>query len=190
MFPTPTVSEKGSKSMLTRSERAEMIEELSKEFGEAKGIYLTGIERIDVEKMTQLRAEFRRNGVQYRVVKNTLARRALGECGCEGLQDYIQGATGVAFTTEEATSPAKIIKDFHKANKDLLKVKAAYIEGTVFDGDQADKLADIPSREVLLSQLLSCLQAPVSNVASALNGILTKLVGTLEAVRTKNESEQ
>lgn len=167
-----------------------MIEELSKDFGEATGIYLTGIERIDVEKMTRLRAEFRRNGVQYRVVKNTLARRALGQCGCVDLQDFVQGATGVAFTKDEATSPAKIIKDFRKANKDLLKVKAVYVEGTVFDGDQADRLADIPSREVLLSQLLSCLQAPVSNVASVLNGILTKLVGTLEAVRAKSESEQ
>jgi large subunit ribosomal protein L10 len=174
--------------MFTREERSQIIERLEKEFNEAKGIYLTNIDKIDVNKISQLRAELRKNDLTYVVVKNTLARIAAERSGKGEIASFLKGPTGVVIAKNEPTIPAKIIKEFRKTNKDLLDIKAAYVEGAVFNAEQTERLADIPSREVLLSQLLSVLQAPVANLAGALGGILTKFVGTLEAV--KNQKEQ
>jgi large subunit ribosomal protein L10 len=173
--------------MLTKTERTKKIEDLQNAFSAAKGIYLTDINKLTVEKITQLRGEFRKNGVQYMVVKNTLARIALERCGKKDLTQFLTGPVGVAFCNTEGTVPAKIIRDFHKNNKELLKVKALVVDGTLYDGVQSDKLADIPSREVLLSQLLGCLKAPTANLAGVLAGIISKLAATVDAVREKKE---
>lgn len=175
--------------MIAKSERTKAIERLETVFGTAKGIYLTDINRINGEKMSQLRGEFRKNGLTYIVVKNSLARIALERVGKNGLASYFVGPVGVALAEEEATVPARVIKEFRKVNKNILDVKIALVDGTVFTAEQAEQLADIPSKEVLLSQLLSCLQAPMTNFAGVLNGIMGKLVGTLDAVKTKKESE-
>jgi large subunit ribosomal protein L10 len=176
--------------MIARSERAKKIELFEKEFSNSRGIYFTDIHRLDVEKITQLRAELRRNGLKYIVVKNSLARIALERCGKQSMCRYLSGATGAVLAAEEATAPARVIRGFHKNNKDLLAVRAAYVDGTIVEGEQLERLADIPSRDVLLSQLLSCLKAPVSNLAGVLDGILVKLVGTLEAVKRQRESAE
>ena len=176
--------------MFTKSERNEKITLLENAFSNANGIYLTDIDRIGVDKITKLRAEFRKNGVTYIVIKNNLAKIALERCGKKGIVPFVTGPTGVALANDEPTTPAKLIKAFRKENKNLLKVKAAYVEGAVLDESQAERLADVPSREILLSQLLSCLKAPVTNMAGVLNGILSTFVFTLEAVKKKKESEQ
>jgi large subunit ribosomal protein L10 len=176
--------------MITREQRTSAIEKLQTEFDGARGIFVTDINKIDVQKMTHLRAEFRKKGLRYIVVKNSLARKALERGGKSSVAPFLKGPTGVVIAKEEATAPAKVIRDFHKVNKDLLGVRAAYVDGSLYDAAQADRLADIPSREVLLSQLLSCMQAPMANLAGALNGILGKLVGTLEAVKAQKEPSQ
>jgi large subunit ribosomal protein L10 len=96
---------------------------------------------------------------------------------------------GIALADNESMAPAKIIRDFQKENKDLLAVKIASVDGTVFSGTDALKLADIPPREVLLAQLLGCLQAPVANMAGALNAVLVKFAGTLEGLKNLKESD-
>ena len=186
---TALCTSEGCAAMFSRSERNRKIETLEAMFGGAIGIYLTDINRIDVAKMTQLRAEFRKQGLQYLVVKNTLAKIALERSGRTDIMPFIEGPVGIAFANEEATAPARVIRDFQKANKELLEVKAMYVEGAVLPGSDCSRLADIPSREVLLSQLLGCLKAPMQKVAGGLNGILVKFAGTLEAVRAKKESE-
>jgi len=176
--------------MVSRTERTERIEKLENEFGDATGIYLTDVNRIDAGKITDLRAEFRKNGLRYIVVKNTLARIALERKGIKEITPFLKGQVGVVIAKDDPTVPAKLIKDFRKKNKDLLEVKAAYVEGTTFDAKDTERLADIPSKEVLLSQLLSCMQAPITKFAQTLNGFMTTFVGTLDAVKTKKESEQ
>ena len=175
--------------MSTRIERTEAIEAIEQKLSGATGIYLTDINKIDVEKMTKFRRDLRDAGGKYVVVKNTLTSIAFEKSGLQDLIPYLKGPVGVAYTTEEATSPARVIKDFQKKNKKLLDLKIAYVDGTMFNADEVGKLADLPSREVLLSQLLSCMKAPMTNFAGALNGILTKFVGTLEAVKSKKEEE-
>jgi large subunit ribosomal protein L10 len=175
--------------MSTREEREKAIELLEKQFGEATGIYLTDYSGIDVEKITKLRRGLHNIGVKYIVVKNSLARIALEKCGKADLAEHIKGPIGVALAKEDSVGPARIIKDFRKEYKDLLGVRLAYVDGALFNEKQAVALADLPSREVLLSQLLSCLKAPMVNLAGSLAGICTKFVGTLEAVKNKKEAE-
>lgn len=176
--------------MITRTERTKTIELLESEFGAARGIYLTDINKITVDKMTQLRRELRKSGLRYLVVKNSLARKALERCGKTDVAPFLKGPVGVVIAKGDATLPAKVLRDFHKANKDILQVKAAFVEGALMTAAQVDKLADIPSREVLLSQLLSVLKAPMTNLAGSLNAILGNFVGTLEAVKIKKEKEE
>lgn len=175
--------------MSTKVERTEAIATLEKEFTGATGIYMTDINNINVEKMTKFRANLRNSGGKYIVVKNTLAHLAMERCGLNGLVPYLIGPIGIAITKEDAITPAKVIKDFKKKNKGLLSIKVAYIDGDLFSGEEAAKLADLPGRDILLSQLLSCLSAPMSNLVGSLHGIFTKFVGVLEAVKNKRQSE-
>jgi large subunit ribosomal protein L10 len=172
-----------------KAEREKAIQTLEKAFGTAKGIYLTDIQKVNVRVMTKLRSDFRAKGVKYIVVKNTLAKIAVERSGKSNLVPYFQGPIGVAISSSDAVVPARIIRDFQKINKELLPLRAAFVEGSVFSGRDADRLADLPSKEVLLSQLLSCLKAPMANFVGSLSGILSKFVGTLEAVRRQKEKQ-
>lgn len=176
--------------MSTKAERTADIEFLENEFQEASGIFLADNDKINVEKVTKLRSELRKNGIKFIVVKNTLAKIACSRVGKDVLIPHFKGPTAVAITRNEGTAPAKIIRDFQKENKDLLGLKIAYVDGSIFKGDDAIKLADIPSREVLLSQLLGCLQAPMGKFAGVLNSFLSKFVGTLNALKEKKEQAQ
>lgn len=175
--------------MSMRNERTEAIATLEKEFAGATGIYMTDFTNINVEKITKFRADIRQSGSKYLVVKNSLARVALERSGFEVLVPYLNGPVGVVITRDDAIGPARIIKEFKKSNKKLLSVKVAYIDGTLFNAEETSKLADLPSKEVLLSQLLSCLNAPMTKLVGSLNGIFTKFIGTIEAVKNQKESE-
>jgi large subunit ribosomal protein L10 len=177
-------------TMATKAERTAVIEELEKQFRDARGIFLADNNKINVEKVTKLRADLRKNGIKFIVVKNTLAKEACKRAGKEVLNPHFKGPTAVAVATAEGTAPAKVLKDFQKDNKDLLGLKIAYVDGSIFSDDDALKLADLPSRQVLLSQLLGCLQAPMGKLAGTLGGILTKFVGTLDALKEKKNSAQ
>jgi len=174
--------------MATKDERTAVIDTLEGEFRAASGIYIADNQKINVEKVTGLRVSFRKAGVRYIVVKNSLAKKAAQRIGREDLVPFFKGPTGVAIAKEDSTAPAKIIRDFQKDNKDLMGLRGAYVDGNFFSGEQALRLADIPSREVLLSQMLGCLKAPVGKLAGSLSGIFAKLTGTLTALKDKKAS--
>lgn len=175
--------------MSTRIERNDAITALEEEFEGATGIYMTDFNGIDVEKITKFRNDLRAVGSKYLVVKNTLAKIALERKGFESLTEFVKGPTGIAVTHEDGVSPAKVIKDFRKENENLLDLRIAYVDGGIFNADEAKRLADLPSKDVLLAQLLSVFNAPMSNFAASLGGVFTKLTGTLEAVKAKKEAE-
>ena len=174
--------------MSTRSERTAAIETLEKDLRGADGIFLTDFNKINVEKDTRLRTNFRKAGVRYIVVKNKLAQNAAQRIGREALIPFFKGPTALALAKGESTAPAKIIRDFQKENDELLHLKVACVDGVILKSEEALRLADIPSREVLLAQLLGCLQAPLGKCAGTLSGILIKLVGTLTAIKDKRAS--
>ena len=171
--------------MLTKIERTQKIEELENEFKEARGIYLTDNNRITVAQVTKLRSDIRKKGMRFVVVKNSLAKAAAKRCGKDSIESYFKGPTAVVLARDNAAAPAKTIKDFQKDHKDLLTVKAAYVDGALFNSAQVLQLADLPSREVLLAQFLGCLKQPASNLAGVLSSIITKFARTLDALKEK-----
>ncbi len=176
--------------MSTKTERTEQIAKLTEDFKAASAVLVTKYEGTTVAEITDVRGKLRDADAKYVVVKNTLAKKAMAECGIEGLDDYFKGPVGVVFAmSENASAPAKVINNYNKDNDEKLELKAAYFDGTVFAGDDAKKIADLPTREDLYSMFLSCLNAPVTKLAGTLDGILTNFVRTVEAVRVQKETE-
>lgn len=171
---------------MARPEKELKVKELTEKFRAAKAVYLTDFTGLDVIKATELRKKLREASVEFRVVKNTLAKMAAKNAGYDMLLDYLTGPTGLAFGVKDPIVPAKILTDFSRDNEKL-KVKAGIFEGKIFDTKEVRQLAQLPTREVLLSQVLAGLQAPIAGFVGALGGILQKLVGTVDAIAKQKE---
>ena len=140
------------------------VEEITEKFKTAATVVVVDYRGLTVGQITELRKQLREAGVEFKVYKNTMTRRAIEELGLEGLNENLTGPNAIAFSTEDVVAPAKIINDFAKKN-DKLEIKAGVIEGALATADDIKALAELPSREGLLSMLLSVLQAPMRNFA-------------------------
>ncbi len=145
------------------------------------GFYLADFSGLTVDSMTKLRKQCRDQGVQFRVIKNTLLRRAFNDRGITALDDYLVGNTGLVFSPSSETAPAKILADFAKENEKL-KLKAAIVDGKLFDAKAVARLAALPSREVLLSQLLGTFIAPMTQFLAAVNAALATPANMADAL--------
>ncbi|MNH92350.1 50S ribosomal protein L10 [compost metagenome] len=128
---------------------------------------------LNVAQVTELRKQLREAGIEFQVLKNSLVRRATAAADLTELDKVLAGPTAIAFSTNDAVAPAKILNDFAKKN-DALEIKGGVVEGRVVGVDQIKALAELPSREGLLSMLLSVLQAPVRNFALAVKAVADK----------------
>ncbi|MFD1776465.1 50S ribosomal protein L10 [Paenibacillus rhizophilus] len=128
---------------------------------------------LNVSQVTELRKQLREAGVEFQVLKNTLLRRATAAAELTELDEVLTGPTAIAFSANDAVAPAKILNDFAKKN-DALKLKGGVVEGKVVSESQIKALAELPSREGLLSMLLSVLQAPMRNFALAVKAVADK----------------
>lgn len=137
--------------------------------------------------MTQLRAKARNDKVNLRVVRNTLAKRAVEGTPFECAKDALVGPTILAFSMEDPGAAARLLKDFAKGN-DKFEIKALAVGGQLLGADQIDRLAKLPTREQALAMLLSVMQAPVTKLARTLNEIPTKVTRAVAAVRDKKQS--
>ncbi|WP_304944997.1 50S ribosomal protein L10, partial [Sphaerochaeta sp. S2] len=151
------------------------VEEIREKFSTAKSAILVDYRGLTVSEATELRNKFREAGVEYKVYKNNLMKLAIKESTFEGLTADLAGPSAVAFGYEDPVTPAKIIKDFAKEHKNL-ELKAGVVEGEYYDNVKIVEIADIPSREVLLSRLVGSFQAPVSNFAYLIKNIVDKRV--------------
>ncbi len=150
-----------------------IVEEISAGIKDAQSVVLVDYRGLTVEQDTQLRKNLREAGVSYKVYKNTMMNFAFKGTQFEGLAPYLEGPSAMAYSTEDATAPARVLAEFaKKANK--LEIKAGVVEGTVYDAAGMAKIADIPSREVLLGRLLGSMQSPIANLARVLNQIAEK----------------
>jgi large subunit ribosomal protein L10 len=147
--------------------------EIRERMEKAQGMVFAKYQGLTVEEDTELRKQLRAAGIEYKVYKNTLTTLAARELGLEGIVSHLEGPVSVAFGYEDATAPARILNDFAKTHKKL-ELKAAIVEGNVYDAAGVAKLATIPSREVLIAQLLGSFKAPLSNLAYLLNAIAEK----------------
>ncbi|HHW98752.1 MAG TPA: 50S ribosomal protein L10 [Firmicutes bacterium] len=172
---------------ISRNEKQVLVQELVEQLGQAKGAVLTDYKGINVNKLTDLRRQLRKEGVEFKVVKNTLAKRAANELGIEELNPYLEGPTAIAFSLEDPVAPAKAISNFIKANK-VLEIKAGLVEGKVISLAGVQALADLPSREMLIAQVVGAMAAPLSGFVNVLQGPIRKLGYALEAIRKQKEA--
>jgi len=159
-----------------------MIQELADLVGRSKGAILTDYRGFTVSEITELRKRLREHGAEYHVVKNTLFKRALKDG--EGLTPYLEGPTAIAFALQDPVAPAKTVLDFMREKRKGV-VKAGFIEGQVYTEPQVGELSKLPSRDVLIAQVVGGIQAPISGLVGALSGILSNFVYTLQAIADK-----
>jgi len=154
-------------------EKQQIVEEITTKLRESAATVLTDYRGLNVAQVTELRRKLREAGIEFKVLKNTLIRRATANAELTELDSVLTGPTAVAFGKDDVVAPAKILSEFAKQN-DALKIKGGVVEGRVVGFDEIKALADLPSREGLLSMLLSVLQAPVRNFALADKAVAEK----------------
>ncbi|AJC96914.1 MULTISPECIES: 50S ribosomal protein L10 [Staphylococcus] len=146
------------------------VDEISEQLKSSVSTVFVDYRGLTVAEVTELRKQLREAGVQYKVYKNTMLRRAAEKAGIEGLDEYLAGPTAVAFTTEDVVAPAKVIAGFAKEHE-ALEIKTGVMEGSVISAEQVKTVGSLPSHEGLVSMLLSVLQAPMRNFAYAVKAV-------------------
>ena len=159
----------------SRDLKAQHIEEIKSMIQGCNGMVVVSYQGISVADDTQLRAKFRAENVQYKVLKNRLVQRALNELGIEGFDKYLEGSSAFAFANGDALAAAKIVVEQGKTVK-ALKAKCGLMDGAFIDEAVVTKLASIPSKEVLLAQLLGMLQSPFCKSNSASCGKARRVI--------------
>jgi large subunit ribosomal protein L10 len=171
---------------LKRSEKDQLVTDLKAQLAANPIVYVTDFTGLAVKAQTDLRRRLRGVGVQYVVVKNTLAERALDATQVAALADHLAGPTAFAMATEPVAG-AKVLSAFAKEHESF-RVKAALVEGRALTAAEIMRLATLPSRTQLLAELGGVMQAPMAGFAGALNGLLMNMVGALEALRVQREN--
>jgi len=171
-----------------KEQKAEQVEVLTEKLRKAKVALLTDYRGLTVTQLQDLRGRLRGGDVEYRVVKNTLARRAAEAAGVPDLQPELDGPVAIAFGYDDLSLPSKLINDWVRATRLKLDVKGGLVEGRVFSPDQVKQLAELPSRETLISQLAGTIQSPIAQLAGALQTPLSMLAGALESYQKKLEA--
>lgn len=156
--------------MSVLEQKQQVVSEIATKLRESQTTVLVDYRGLNVAQVTELRKQLREAGVEFKVYKNKLAKRATAEVELTELDEQLVGPTAIAFSVNDAIAPAKIINDFAKKN-DALEIKAGVLEGRVVTVEEVKALAELPSREGLLSMLLSVLQAPIRNFALATKAV-------------------
>jgi len=176
MFKRPLISTRGGVGMSKNLENKKLIvSEIKEKLEKANALLLVEYKGINVADVTELRKKFREAGVEYKVYKNTLFKRAAKELGMDVFDEYLEGPVGYVFGYDDVVAPARTINQFLKENaKAPINVKVGYIEGKLMDAKAVKALGDLPSKEVLIAMLLGALQGSLRNLAYVLNTIKEK----------------
>ena len=175
--------------MAVTAQKQSTVAELTEKLSQAKGAVLINYRGLTVAQDTKLRRKFRENGVEYRVIKNTLTRIAAKQIGIEGMEPYLEGPTAMAYSAVDPVAPAKIISEFIKESKlQTIEIKAGLVEGKVIDANGVKALANLPPREVLIAQVLAGFQTPIVGFVNVLQGTIRNAVYVLDAIRQQKES--
>lgn len=173
-----------------KKEKIELVETIKENIKEAKSIFFVDFRGLTVPEDTELRKRFRKNNVKYFVCKNTLIKRAVDDLHVEELYPILEGPTAFAVSKEDEIIPGKIIDDFAKElseEKDVLKFKAGIIDNAFMNADDLYRIISLPSKDMLIAQLLTGLTSPISGLVFILNSILQKLVIAINEIKTKRE---
>lgn len=151
-------------------QKKQIVNDITEKFKASASMVVVDYRGLKVAEVTELRKQLREAGVEFKVYKNSMVRRAADIVELSGLNESLTGPNAIAFSSEDVVAPAKIINDFAKKHE-ALEIKAGVIEGTLASAEDVKALAELPSREGLLSMLLSVLQAPIRNLALAAKAV-------------------
>jgi large subunit ribosomal protein L10 len=172
---------------MKRDRKEVIVQEVSETINKSQGIYLTEFQGLSVSKMSELRREFRKVGVEYRVVKNTLIKQALKDmAGADKLAPGLKGTTAVAFGFDDPIAPAKVIRKFSKTNE-LLKFKMASIDGVVFGPDQLQVLSEMLTKTENIGRAAGLINGVVSSVPMVVNAVMRNLVCALDQIAKQKQ---
>jgi large subunit ribosomal protein L10 len=172
---------------LKRSEKENVVEALKEKFSKAEAVVLTDYRGLDTTAMNELRVQLREVSVEYQVVKNTLMLRASEGTDMALLKDHFVGPSAVAVSYEDPVAPAKVLTKFGKDHP-ALEIKAGVLAGKAIDVEGIKQLSKLPSREELLSKLLSVFNGPARSFVSVLSGVPRAFLGVLNAVKEQKEA--
>ena len=167
-------------------EKQQIVNGLSEQLKAARTGVIVDYRGITVADDTKLRKQLRESGSYYKVIKNTLLGLALKQAGIDGLESVLEGTTALAINTEDYVSAAKILNDFAGTNK-TFTIKAGFVDGSAVTANDVKTLANLPPKEVLVSQVLRGLNGPVSGLVTVLNGTMKGLVVALNAIAEKEQ---
>jgi large subunit ribosomal protein L10 len=174
---------------MSLQEKEAIVKELGTSFSEMPAAFLVDYRGCTCHQLTSLRDQLRPLGATMHVVKNTMARKAVAGTDLESLSEQLVGPTAVIWASEDPVSPAKVLKEFHKEHEATFEIKAGVVDGAVVDSASICQLADLPSREVLLSQLLSVINAPATKLLQTINAPAQNLLNVLSAWKDKLEEK-
>lgn len=169
--------------------KIDVVKELKETLGEKKNFILTKYSGIKVAELTALRSQIREQGATYKVVKNNLFKLALDETGYASIEEHLKGPIGVAFAGDQIGDVAQVLKKFKK-DQNLFEFFLGVIDGTVYDDAALAKIADLPSREVLLSQILSLVNGPATGIAVGTKEVMNSLARAINAAAEKNNNAE
>ena len=172
--------------MGSRGEKEQLVANIKEKLNKAKSVILAEYRGITVKEFTILRARLRKEGVDLQVMKNTLGKIAIEDLGVEDASQYLVGPTVWAFSNQDPTSAAKVLKEFARTHPSMV-LKGGILDKKGFGPKMAEALADLPSREVLLGQVAGMLQAPITGLVRVLQGPINKLGYALEDYRKLQE---
>jgi large subunit ribosomal protein L10 len=170
---------------MKKTEKQQLITDLKSKLDGAQALYYTDFTGLNVKRMTDLRRRLRRAGVDYVVIKNTLALRAVNESGLAGTR--LKGPTGIV-VAKDPVAGAKVLTEFAKENDQKPAIKGGLFDGQALNVDQVKQLANMKSKDQLLSELGAAFQAPLSGFLGAMNGLLTTFVGAVDALKQQREA--
>jgi len=170
---------------MDKTEKDEIISQIKDLVNTSTAIYLIDYSKVNVEDINNLRNEFRKEGVKYKVFKNTFFKKALLEIeGYDKLNDLLVGMTGFAFVQNNATAPAKIIKKYFDTTQKF-SLKGCYIEDQFFDGKQLDALSTLPTKAEIVAGIIGSISAPASGIVGSLNAVIRELVSVIDEIAKK-----
>lgn len=167
--------------------KEKLINTIEEKLAAANGVYLADFMGLNVEEISDLRNQLRRESVEFKVVKNTLAKRTTEKLGLSSLNEYLAGPTAMAFCLADPIVVAKILTDYQKKNEKL-KLKAIVLDGQIYDRTRVEEIAKLPPKNQIIAQTVGMIGAPLRNMVGVLNNLVASTVRVLNEIKKQRES--
>lgn len=171
-----------------RADKVAVVDEVRERFADAEAVLFTEYRGLDVTEMADLRGRLIDADCRYKIFKNTLVRRALTDHAPDGAMDLLLGPTALAFCGKDLSTAAKALRTFADEHEALV-IKGGILAGTLLSDDQVRDLADLPSRDELMAQMLGALAAPLGSLASMMNNLIGEMSGLVQALIDRNATD-